>query len=328
MPDYTRHKDLPYTSTSSERQAFDLYVPSSTTTTTDLPSSPPPLCVFIHGQWCMANGYVKLRANETKQQPLVSVDRGLCRGRTRVHSSHPPPESKQDWAESFMPEVVRRLGIPAACLDYRLAPDDPHPAQILDVVSGLMRLTSSTPLQEIETSDQLIWDRERLIVLGHSAGAFMIAEVLLSPPSTISSSSSPFVVAPSLRRAIKGAIFLAGIYDLPELIQEYPDYIGFVGMAFGQDPQVWANESPTNWEAPSEQRGGLTTKMLVLHSKQDELLSTAQPCLWIKALKRMGVEQGKHLDVDYETITGGHDDALMKSDSALLRRVKEWIDGL
>ncbi|SGY68012.1 BQ5605_C004g02838 [Microbotryum silenes-dioicae] len=291
MVGYTTYKDLPYTSTSCKRQAFDLYLPSASTTKPSSSSgSPPPLCVFIHG------------------------------GAWRT-------ESKEQWAESLMPHIVRSLGIPAACLDYRLAPNDPHPAQILDVISGLTRLTSTTPLPGIETSEHLLWDRQRLILLGHSAGAFMIAEVLLSPPSSMpsDSSSESFVVDPSLRRAIKGAIFLDGIYDIPDLIREYPDYVDFVEMAFGKDPQVWAKESPAKWEIPSEQLGALRAKLLVLHSAQDELLNLVQPRLFVQALEKLGIEQGKQLEVDYETITGGHDEALKNNDSALLGTVKKWI---
>ncbi|GAA5826222.1 hypothetical protein JCM3770_006111 [Rhodotorula araucariae] len=227
-------------------------------------------------------------------------------------------ESKGDFVDTLMPALVRHANVPVACLEYRLAPADPHPAQILDVVAGLSLLTG--PLLPLEQGEPK-WDRKTLFVAGHSAGAFMAASLVLHPPS---STPPSFIVPTRIRHAIAGVICVDGIYDLPSLLAEYPGYASFVHEAFGPDPAVLAAESPARWLA-HEDVHGRTVRVLVLHSRADELLSLRQPCVFLQQMKHLfgagpagretpDVEVGEeverdlpeNVEVDFGSLTGGH----------------------
>ncbi|GJN88223.1 hypothetical protein Rhopal_001188-T1 [Rhodotorula paludigena] len=225
-----------------------------------------------------------------------------------------------------MPSLVRNTGLPCACLEYRLAPADPHPAQILDVVSGLELLTG--PLLPLEAGEAK-WDRTHLIVAGHSAGAFMAATLVLRPLPThpaSSARSSPFSVPDIVRQAVRGIICIDGIYDLPALLDEYPSYASFVSEAFGTDLSVLAAESPARWDRYNDD-AGRDVRILVLHSKGDELLSLRQPRVFLRRVKQLfhaGGEAGvkdkadeatseaderdlpANVEVDFGSLRGGH----------------------
>ncbi|GAA5917462.1 hypothetical protein JCM8208_003975 [Rhodotorula glutinis] len=187
-------------------------------------------------------------------------------------------ESKNDFADTLMPTLVRHTNLPVACLEYRLAPSDPHPAQAQDVVSGLSLLAG--PLLPLEQGEAR-WSRGRIVVIGHSAGAFIAASLILDPPP-----SPSFAVPPSARLAIAGIICVDGIYDLPTLLDEYPSYASFVHDAFGSDPVVLAHESPARWSAHGDERGR-AVRIVVLHSRTDELLSLRQPRVFLRRLKQL-----------------------------------------
>lgn len=248
-------------------------------------------------------------------------------------------ESKADFRERLVPLLVEQTDLPLAVLDYRLAPADPHPAQISDVLSGLNLLTRSELLPGEGAAPQ--WDRSRLVLLGHSAGAFMCLQVLFEPPP---GSRSPRV-PPDVQSSVERVFLIDGIYDLPSLLDEYPSYVSFVSDAFGDvaplpsrpdsgkgggnddddaTSTTYALESPARWvPAPSVFR---TTRLHVLHSQQDELLSLAQPEFLIDRLwSRLGdchveggggggggegeqvlVVEGDRLAVDYVALEGGH----------------------
>lgn len=185
-----------------------------------------------------------------------------------------------------MPALVRHTNLPAACLEYRLAPADPHPAQIKDVVAGLSLLTG--PLLSLEQGAAK-WHRERLWVVGHSAGAFMAASLVLRPPPSPTPPS--YSVPPAVRHAVRGIICVDGIYDLPALLAEYPSYDSFVHEAFGSDPRVLAHESPARWSLYDKGDGDdgrrRDLRVVVLHSRNDELLSLRQPRLFLRRMKQL-----------------------------------------
>ncbi|BGP29677.1 hypothetical protein JCM10296v2_001416 [Rhodotorula toruloides] len=196
-----------------------------------------------------------------------------------VHGGAWRSESKSDFTDTLVPLLVQHTRLPIACLEYRLAPADPHPAQIVDVISGLSFLAGPLlPLEEGEAK----WDRTKLVVAGHSAGAFMAATLILrSPPS----SAHSFDVPASLRHSISHIICIDGIYDLPTLLDEYPSYDSFVHEAFGRDPALLAAESPARWGLYEEE--GSKTRVVVLHSAEDELLSFRQPRVFLRRMRRL-----------------------------------------
>ncbi|GAA5867405.1 hypothetical protein JCM3774_002891 [Rhodotorula dairenensis] len=273
-----------------------------------------------------------------------------------IHGGAWRSESKADFRERLVPLLVEHTELPLAVLDYRLAPADPHPAHITDVLAALDLLTRADLLPgEGAASPQ--WDRSRLILLGHSAGAFMCLQVLFDPPAESRSPRVPERVQGSIERAF----LVDGIYDLPSLLAEYPTYVSFVSDAFGPPPTpsapgtteravdsasttttTYALESPARWRCvPSVLRH---TTLHILHSQQDELLSLAQPeflidRLWsgVGAPVRAPVEEegegeeGQHalleqrLSVDYVALQGGHYEVVHVHADRLARYVAQAL---
>lgn len=160
-----------------------------------------------------------------------------------------------------------------------------------------------------------------MLLIGHSAGAFMGLSVVLKPAT---GTRALFVVDPVVRKAVAGLVLVDGIYDLPDLLAEYPDYSGFVEDAFGKDPSALEADSPARWGFATPDEGGRAVRMLVLHSKEDELLSFRQP---EGLVARLGALEGGEavLEVDYETLKGSHDDVVKRDE--LAGAVKGWLQG-
>ncbi|BGO98170.1 hypothetical protein NBRC10513v2_001307 [Rhodotorula toruloides] len=216
-----------------------------------------------------------------------------------VHGGAWRSESKSDFTHTLVPLLIQHTRLPVACLEYRLAPADPHPAQIVDVISGLSLLAGPLlPLEEGEAK----WDRKKLVVAGHSAGAFMAATLILRPPSPSPSLPSFDVPAP-LRHSISHIICIDGIYDLPTLLDEYPSYDSFVHEAFGRDPAVLAAESPARWGLYEEE--GSKTRVALLHSAEDELLSFRQPRVFLRRMRQLlGGSSGRALREEADEAVG------------------------
>lgn len=208
--------------------------------------------------------------------------------------------------------MLEHTRLPLAVIEYRLAPIDPHPAQITDVLSAF-NLLSDPKLLSCEEEEAPRWNRERLILTGHSAGAFMCLQILLQPPT---GSTSPHDVPTLLRNKIDQVFLVDGIYDLPSLLDEYPSYSSFVSEAFGGPSAAnYELESPARWSVPSsvlERR----TRFHILHSKLDDLLSLRQPDFLHERLEAAFANAGPRsaspttIQVDYDTLQGAHYDVV------------------
>lgn len=203
-----------------------------------------------------------------------------------------------------MPALLDATSLPVACLEYRHAPTFPHPAQALDSLAGLA-LLASPDLLPCE-GDSHRWDRKAVYLVGHSVGAFIALSLVLQPPR---GSKLDGAISADVRRSVKGVVCVDGIYDLPSLLEEYPDYKGFVGDAFGAelDADYLAQESPARWQLV-EREGERTLRVLVLHSREDELLSLKQPTDFATRFQRqlVGQEERGAVEVDYESLKDGH----------------------
>ncbi|KAK4046439.1 hypothetical protein OIO90_006571 [Microbotryomycetes sp. JL221] len=239
-----------------------------------------------------------------------------------VHGGGWRTEAKEDFRNDLMPAFVKATGLPTACVEYRLAPQYRHPTQALDSFAGLKRLVSSEPFAcEQKTGPR--WNRDELIIAGHSVGAFICLSLTLKP----SSSDHPFSKLPlDVRDAVQGVVAIDGIYDLPSLLEEYPSYDSFVGSAFDLTPDVLERESPARWELDDDRTNDSPLHVLVLHSREDELLTLRQPEEFVKRFTSLqGVKKGKAtLEVDYDTLKGTHD-GVLRTD-LLPRRVAEWAE--
>lgn len=239
-----------------------------------------------------------------------------------------PAESKSDFTSTLVPSFLSALPHPLAVVEYRLAPLHPHPSQILDVLSALALLASPSPTAPEAGSPK--WSRRKLLLVGHSAGAFMALSALLTPPPLAAPLRPEFAVPPGVRAAVAGVVCSEGIYDLPTLLEEYSDYAGFVVDAFGGDGARYARESPARWRLPGQgAEGGArarAVRILVLHSREDELLSLRQP-EWFVAnvqglLEEAGTERGT-IEFDYDSLRGKHDEVPVRPE--LPAAVAKWL---
>ena len=154
-----------------------------------------------------------------------------------------------------------------ASLNYRLSPAVRHPSHQEDVIAALEHLKEHYSMKEY-------------VLVGHSAGAclaFQSAHV----------------------SGCKGIIGVEGIYDMEELVKEYPAYEDFVEEAFGRDQSLWQKASPTHIDLST----ALTIKLV--QSTEDELLSPRQTELMYSRLKDVGV-----ILQDIAWIKGSHDTSI------------------
>lgn len=201
-------------------------------------------------------------------------------------------EAKSDFVDTLAPRLVRETNLPVAFLEYRLTPQVVHPTHILDVIDGLKTLTG--PLLDCE-SGEAKWDRSRLIVAGHSAGAWMAATLVLKPPAGHTS----YTVPTPIRHAIERIIPVVGIYDLTSTLDEYPSYgEEFIHEAFGTDSEVYKLESPARWDS-FDDAAARRLRILVIQSMEDELVSPRQARVFLRRLKQLhgnGAQDGADAD--------------------------------
>lgn len=139
----------------------------------------------------------------------------------------------------------------------------------------------------------------------------MITSLWLAPSPSFDP-SPVFSVPPSLRRRIVGLACLEPITDLAELVDEHPGYPAyFINEAFGTSADEWARHSPTRWGLPSVAECADRVDVLIVHSREDELLSTWQPRVLGDALAKLfspdgGIQLGNEVD---RTVRSRLDDA-------------------
>jgi hypothetical protein len=219
-----------------------------------------------------------------------------------------------------------------------------HPTHELDIARSLLWLTdpknvgfyinnsTSEPPQEIHIRS--------IYLAGHSCGAtilshliFLLPNIPVEPRMTIMIWPPPPPGPPSatswtpeekagllgIMRKAKGLAFLDGIYDLIDLIDEYPAYEFFVEKAFGTDSTVggsWDQASVSKqstdslpvevWELLKAPDG---PRLVVAHALEDELLSERQSLNWYNWLKG-GLGDTECLDYDNASLIGSHHGSL------------------
>ncbi|KAG8878317.1 Kynurenine formamidase [Tulasnella sp. 331] len=189
---------------------------------------------------------------------------------------------------SFAEDLVNKTGAAVAIVNYRISPRKPedapalhHPAHTQDLLDALHKL-----LEE----EEMTFDSTRMILVGHSCGAHMIASIFLQ--------SSLFNPSAELLSSVKGVIVTEGIYDVDLLLRTNPDYISFIHGAFGP---------ATNYEHVSVSRfgaqvGGEHIHWLIVQSAGDELISQDQADAMWEGLRR--AEQD--VEMDNTSVTENH----------------------
>ncbi|CAY67441.1 uncharacterized protein PAS_chr1-1_0471 [Komagataella phaffii GS115] len=143
---------------------------------------------------------------------------------------------------------LSKTGIICYSVDYRLSPEIKHPEHLNDVLKALKFIHS-------EINDF------PCCLSGHSVGATLVLQSLQH----------------SLPLNIMLVVLLDGIYDLPQLVLEYPDYLSFVTEA----------HKDRDWETVTFEAEELPqTNFFFVHSTADELLSPRQTKLLVNKLER------------------------------------------
>ncbi len=179
-----------------------------------------------------------------------------------------------------------------------------HPTHIIDVFRCLLFLlyVDGPPTGERQS---------QVYLAGHSCGAHILSFILAGLPGLHSHLSKHEVsVIPTLQSLITGYVFLDGIYDLEDLVNEYPSYASFVEKAFGGS-EAWAAGSVKHLRLEQPQQ-----QLLVAHSRDDDLLTTRQSRNWFELLKA----EGANVKWDDETLHGKHDECLQNEGLGKLLR--------
>ncbi|PWW76062.1 alpha/beta-hydrolase [Tuber magnatum] len=196
---------------------------------------------------------------------------------------------------SLLPKYPR---LNAASINHRLSPHPrypsngnvaKHPNHIDDVHLALSFLRERYSMK-----------REKSVLVGHSAGAYMA-----------------FQVDAGCGVAAAVVVGIEGIYHLGKLVEEYADYEGFVERAFGGGWKGVDGEVLADIE-DGEKGGG---RVVLIHSSQDELLSFGQSRYWAGVLRGRGRVVREVYDV-----AGNHNEVLEGAE--LVEVVEEELKGL
>lgn len=191
--------------------------------------------------------------------------------------------------------------------------DVKHPSHNADVVRAIEHASSLPELRDIPQT----------YLIGHSVGAFMCLSIagILEPPS----SEAPRLSTSTCEK-IRGLVLVDGIYDVVKLLDEYPSYKDFVISAFEEKASdQWQDlevVSPLCWTA-SASGPQVQPRILILHSRQDSLLTVRQSELAAMALRSKLSSSSDKIETDFESVSGDHDKLLLSPE--LGSRIKSFI---
>jgi kynurenine formamidase len=172
---------------------------------------------------------------------------------------------------------------------------------------------------------------ERYLLVGHSVGATMAFQVVLSQkvpwiPSTGASAEGETECRVEPPMAILG---VEGIYDFPLIVKTGPPevkdkYVKLTRGAFGKDEEVWLEVSPAQYSEAAYTRswGGGRHLVIVAHSWDDELVDWEQ----VRAITKVFSEsmEGDRIKFEVLELKGKHHEVWEKGHE-LARAIAEAI---
>lgn len=182
-----------------------------------------------------------------------------------------PRNSFTDFEElvAQLPSTINTFGV-----NYRLSPAVKHPVHLEDVVSAIEFLAKNYKVEHVG-------------LIGHSVGATLALQVL-----------NYRTILPGLKRRLgikmNFLVFLDGIYDVPQLVEEYPTYSSFVNEAF-ETKQDYAKATPVSSTMPQFDILVEKCVILLVQSTEDELLSGKQTELMADFLQAQSIPYEKHI---------------------------------
>ncbi|KAJ7219184.1 Alpha/Beta hydrolase protein [Mycena pura] len=204
--------------------------------------------------------------------------------------------------------LAERLALLSHCPvlvpNYRLTTPDTnfqHPRHAEDVLAFLAFLTTWEGLPAVR-----LHATRPLFLLGHSAGAHILAAILLDSDAATPSLAPP----PSVRAAVRGAVLSEGIYDLDALLERFPAYRAwFVAPAFGARAS-YADVSVVR--LPLRQGdSGSDMRWLIVHSTGDTLVDGPQSAAMAAHLRALyGPDAETRVQCSLDELHVEHDDAI------------------
>ncbi|KTW28931.1 hypothetical protein T552_01559 [Pneumocystis carinii B80] len=169
-----------------------------------------------------------------------------------------------------------------ASINYRLSPHVVHPEHLNDIKEAIDFLKKTYKLNQC-------------ILIGHSAGATLCIQY--------------FMVNSEVQNIVCCIICVEGIYDLLELVSEYPSYEDFVKLAFGNDQRNWIVASPSY--LVSNYVGSSSCEIILIQSEEDELLSMKQTNIMMKAISHI---KNSNITFSLKKVKGKHFDVIKNDD--------------
>ena len=183
-------------------------------------------------------------------------------------------------------------GFVLVSINYRMLPDAMALTQAEDVAAAVRRVADAAPG----------WgaDPARIILMGHSAGAHLVALV----------SSAPSL----LDRPVAGTVVLdSAAMDVPAVMQRR--HLGFYDEAFGKNPSYWIKASPQQqWTT------GAVPMLLVCSTKRAD-----KPCAAAEALAAKTARAGRKTPVLPQALTHGEINHLLGLPGAYTDAVDGFI---
>ena len=149
--------------------------------------------------------------------------------------------------------------------------------------------------------------------MGHSCSTHILSSILLDS-TQISPSLTP---SSELLRAVKGAFFSEGLYDIDALIMSFPGYDRFIADVFGRRSSYAQFSVTTLLPRP----GGNDIRWLIAHSSGDTIVNHGQSRGMYDHLRDI---VGANVSGNWEDLTGDHNEVF--SDQ-FLRLVGEFVAG-
>lgn len=203
------------------------------------------------------------RFSESNLKTLVFIHGGAWRD---------PDNTYDDFQEVV--QKIGDIGTNVIAINYRLSPEVKHPHHLQDVVTALSTLSSELKVTKV-------------LVVGHSVGATLMLQLLnykhiiAEGLKELGDKTAQLSLPETLQ--FETLLFVDGIYNVAELVEEYPDYIGFVREAFTSKSMYTTATQLSSQTAP-ELKHFEKAQFVVVQSQQDELLTLNQTLLFQKYL--------------------------------------------
>ncbi|WP_187264854.1 alpha/beta hydrolase [Homoserinibacter sp. GY 40078] len=205
-----------------------------------------------------------------------------------VHGGSWARGSKNNIAWRAVCQWLAKAGYPTFNVDYRLAPRDPYPAAIDDMIRAVEWIRSDAQVTRFGV------DPTRIGAFGGSAGGNLVSLLGTLGSGDLTTGARVAAVA-----ELSGPIDLTGVAVTDDFA---PVQLEYLGCADADDCPAAVTASPNTWIDPSD------PPFFVAHST-DEMIPLEQAELFVRGLRDAGV------DTTFITVTGTlHSIAMIDAD--------------